>query len=249
MTGPLVSTRRDAALHLALNRPEVGNSLSADLVCALTEVIQAAADEDIQVVILSGLGRHFCTGFDLSELDRETDDSLLARFVRIELLLQSIRHAPFDTVAIGHGRVMGAGSDLLAACRYRFVVTGTTVCFPGAAFGLVLGSGHLARQVGQARACEWITSGRIVDCHEALQSGLVNKVLEQSDVDPELERWMTRVSAVDGQTRCMVAKAGGPPPGTAERDLYALVCSAARPGIKERIQAYRARVVAGKHSR
>ena len=77
----LISRREGGVLHLQLNRPDKGNALSGALVNALTEAIEAAAqDQHLRLLVLSGAGRHFCTGFDLSNLDTETDDSLLARY-------------------------------------------------------------------------------------------------------------------------------------------------------------------------
>lgn len=100
MSQPELLSRRDGpVLHLQLHRPEVGNALSAALVQALTEAVDAAThDASVRLLVLSGAGRHFCTGFDLSDLDRETDDSLLARFTRVELLLQAVHAAPFATL-------------------------------------------------------------------------------------------------------------------------------------------------------
>ena len=82
-TAALISRRDGDVLHLQLNRPDKGNALSASLVGALAEAVEAATrDVQLRLLVLSGAGRHFCTGFDLSDLDHETDDSLLARFTR-----------------------------------------------------------------------------------------------------------------------------------------------------------------------
>src|SRR3546814_15241911 len=82
----------------------------------------------------------------------------MARFIRIELLLQARQAAPFLTVAVGHGRHIGAGADMFVACQRRIVVGEAAFRFPGAAFGLVLGTGRLARLVGSASACDWVGS-------------------------------------------------------------------------------------------
>ena len=145
-----MSSRREAhVLHLQLNRPEKGNALSTLLVQALTETLETATrDPELRLLVLSGAGRHFCTGFDLSDLDHETDDSLLARFTRVELMLQAVHGAPFATLALAHGRTLGAGADLFAACSERWIVGDASFAFPGAGFGLVLGTSRLASLVG-----------------------------------------------------------------------------------------------------
>ena len=165
MSQPELLSRRDGpVLHLQLHRPEVGNALSAALVQALTEAVDAAThDVSVRLLVLSGAGRHFCTGFDLSDLDRETDDSLLARFTRVELLLQAVHAAPFATLALAHGRTMGAGADLFAACGDRWIVGDAGFAFPGAAFGLVLGTVRLTELVGAPHAAAWIEGGQRIE--------------------------------------------------------------------------------------
>jgi enoyl-CoA hydratase/carnithine racemase len=232
---------KGSALCISLDRPDKGNSLSSAMTEALTQAIQDAGREGVATVILQGRGRHFCTGFDLSDIDRESDDTLLARFVRIELLLQAIHAAPFQTVAIAQGRVMGAGADIFAACQRRYLVEGAALAFPGAGFGLVLGTGRLARCVGAAKAREWVSTGRLVQSDEALASGIAQRVLRPDEVEMELERVGDESPRLDEDTRRAVLAASGGPSGAHERDLYRLVLSAARPGIKARIQDYRMR--------
>ena len=132
MTEPLaMAWGDDGVCSVTLNRPAAGNALSAELVAALAAAIDEGAARRPRLVMLRGEGRHFCTGFDLSGLNDESDDSLLARFCRIELMLQKVHRAPFPTLAIAHGRTIGAGADLFAACTHRLVAPGTQLAFPG----------------------------------------------------------------------------------------------------------------------
>ncbi|CAM5785368.1 enoyl-CoA hydratase/isomerase family protein [Ottowia pentelensis] len=242
----LLSRRDGPVLHLQLNRPDKGNALSAALVAALAEAVEAAAqDESLCLLVLSGAGRHFCTGFDLSRLDQETDDSLLARFTRVELLLQAVHAAPFTTLALAHGRTMGAGANLFAACDERWIVDDASFAFPGAGFGLVLGTARLAGLVGATRAANWIESGRPIDADEALAGRLATRRIDAQAVDGECERLRARVSRLNPLTQRAIhtaIAAGRHPRGAAgdADDLARLVRSAARPGLRERIAAYRA---------
>ncbi len=241
----LLSRRDGPVLHLQLNRPDKGNALSAALVDALAEAVETAAqDESLRLLVLSGAGRHFCTGFDLSRLDQETDDSLLARFTRVELMLQGVHGAPFTTLALAHGRTMGAGADLFAACDERWIVGEASFAFPGAGFGLVLGTARLARLVGPHRAADWIESGRPIDAEQACASGLATRRIDTQALDGECEHLRTRVGRLDPVTQRAIhaAIAGGDRRGSAgdAEDLARLVRSAARPGLRERIAAYRA---------
>ncbi len=247
MSQPELLSRRDGpVLHLQLHRPEVGNALSAALVQALTEAVDAAThDVSVRLLVLSGAGRHFCTGFDLSDLDRETDDSLLARFTRVELLLQAVHAAPFATLALAHGRTMGAGADLFAACGDRWIVGDAGFAFPGAAFGLVLGTARLTELVGAPHAAAWIEGGQRIDADQALACGLATRHIETEQIDAELGRWGARVNRLDAPTQRAIQAAiaaGRRPRGDAgdAQDLARLVRSAARPGLRDRIAAYRA---------
>jgi len=242
----LLRIREGAVLHLQLNRPDKGNALSASLVAALAEAVDAAArDETLRLLVLSGAGRHFCTGFDLSDLDSETDDSLLARFTRVELLLQAVHAAPFATLALAQGRTMGAGADLFAACTERWIVGDASFAFPGAAFGLVLGTARLTELVGATEAAAWVQGGQLIDAAAARAGGLATRRIDAAEAAGEQARLLTRVSRLDGPTQRSIhaaVGAGRRPRGDAgdAEDLARLVWSAARPGLRERIAAYRA---------
>lgn len=242
----LVSTREGGVLHLQLNRPDKGNALSASLVEALTAALEAAvSDSKLRLLVLSGAGRHFCTGFDLSDLDHETDDSLLARFTRVELLLQAVNAAPFATLALARGRTMGAGADLFAACTERWIVDDASFAFPGAGFGLVLGTTRLATLVGATRAAQWIEGGALIDAASACTSGLATRQMAADALDTESAALLSRVSRLELHTQRAIhaaIDASRRPHGDAgdAQDLARLVRSAARPGLRDRVAAYRA---------
>lgn len=247
MSAPeLLVQREGALLHLQLHRPDKGNALSASLVAALQAALdEAARDADLRLLLLSGAGKHFCTGFDLSNLESETDDTLLARFTRVELMLQSLSRMPCATLALAHGRTMGAGADLFAACSERWIVDDASFAFPGAGFGLVLGTTRLADIVGAAQASRWIEGGEAINAASACASGLVLQQLSSTALPQERDELLKRVSRLDTKTQHAIHAAIGArrrPRGDAgdARDLARLVQSAAHPGLRERIAAYRA---------
>lgn len=233
MTDSPLLVRWDAgACRLTLNRPEQGNALSVELIEALDAALDAYAARPPACLVIEGAGRHFCTGFDLSGLASETDDSLLARFTRIELLLQRLTRAPFHTVAVAQGRIMGAGADLFATCAERIVVNGASFAFPGwRGFGLVLGTRRLAAHVGAPHARAWVESGCTIDDEEALARGLATARVDTSPIAFPLP--------AANETGGPIASAAN---GSAElndaSDLAALVRSAAVPGLQRRITAY-----------
>jgi len=235
MTVPVESRTADGIVHLTLSRPERGNALGPDLVEALLEALGRAAVDGARLIVLRGAGRHFCTGFDLSDLETLSDGDLLLRVVRIETLLQAVHHAPVPTLAVAHGATTGAGADLLAACQHRWALAGTRFAFPGAGFGLALGTRRLALRVGPDAARDLVGSGRRIEATEASSLGLVTRIAAAETVDADLESQAAAL-AIDAET--VVRIHALTVPDTREADMANLVASAARPGLKGRIVAY-----------
>ena len=239
-------THDDGITHIVLNRPDKGNALSAALVASIHAAVQQARQAPTRLMVLSGAGKHFCTGFDLSAIDHETDDSLLARFTRVELMLQAIHTAPFPTLALAHGRTMGAGADIVCACSERWIVDDAQFAFPGAGFGLVLGTARLADTVGGWNTHRWIETGAAVSGDEALAHGLVQRRVTRATLSSELQTRLAAARRLDVATHRAVHGAteqSRRPRGDAgsSSDLAVLVTSAAQRGLKDRIQAYRQR--------
>jgi enoyl-CoA hydratase/carnithine racemase len=233
----LVSTTlAGGVLTVTLARAERGNALDAALVTALRAAVAQADDPAVRLMVLRGAGKALCTGFDVGGIETESDASLLARFVAIELLLQAVRHASVPTVALGHGRMFGAGADLFAAATWRIADPGARFAFPGARFGLVLGTRRLAAIVGEARALALTSRGQGLDAEGALGCGLATSLLAQEGWDAEVAAIAAEVARVDRATA--LALAGAARLDTRDADLAALVRSAAVPGLRERIAAY-----------
>lgn len=242
---PLRLGQEDGIVHLTLARPERGNALAPDLVESLHSALQACHDNPaVHTLVLRGEGRHFCTGLDLTDLDGCTDAELLQRLVRIELLLDTVWRSPLRTVAIAQGRAWGAGADLFAACERRAAISGATFRFPGARFGIVLGTRRLAERIGADRARRAVIDGLELDADQALAWGLASEA-----ADPTVAAIAPGLCApvVDAPTARALRVATDPDASTrADADLAALVRSAARPGLQVRIQAYRDGLRAGR---
>lgn len=236
MTDPIVEQRNGAVLRVTLNRPDRGNALGPDIVEALLEAVCRAPSEGVRLIVLEGAGRHFCAGFDLSNLDALSDGDLLSRLVRIETLLQAVRHAPVATAVVVQGAAIGAGADLVAACECRLVKERATFAFPGAGFGIALGTRRLTERVGEAAARDLIASGRRIDAAEALEIGLVQKVAGEGELDESLKALIDRASRLEVGTQAFI-NALTVQDGR-DRDMAALVASASRPGLKRRVQTY-----------
>lgn len=226
-------------MMIELNRPTRGNAFSGELVEALIAAMeQAGLNPAIDTVVFRGAGRHFCTGFDLDRIEQTDDAGLLLRFVRIETLLNMVWTSRLRTVAIGTGRAWGAGADLFAACDERIARSGTRFCFPGAGFGIVLGTRRLSARVGRDKARQWTTTGTEVPVADALDAGLVTQTIPETASDAEAIGRLPPL-AVDAETLAGLNQASLEADG--DRDLALLVRSASRPGLKGRIIAYAAK--------
>ena len=226
----ILAAREDGVVTLTLNRPELGNALGPALVEHLLDQSgQAITDPAIHTLVLRGAGKHFCTGLDLSDLATASDGDLLQRLVRIETLLSLLWHAPIRTVAVAQGRTWGAGADLFAVCEQRLAAPGTTFRFPGAQFGIVLGTRRLAERIGTDAARRLVLEGGELDAQQAQLGGLATGIGDRPD--------LTR-SAVEDTTAGAIRIATRA--DLRDADLAALVRSAASPGLQARIARYRA---------
>lgn len=236
MTASLLKERAGEVVILTINRPERGNALDAATVEALIAAIEHAPAEGAGLVVIGGEGRHFCTGFDLSGIEQASDGDLLLRFVRIELLLQRVYEAPVPVMALGKGRVVGAGADLFCAAQHRIAAPEATFRMPGWRFGVALGTRRLADRVGNDVARLLLLEDCTFDAQLARATGLA------TDIAPE-PGWPSAIAAASGGNALSrddaatllgltVARHG-------DADMAALVASASRPGLRERMLAYR----------
>lgn len=221
---------------LSINRPDKLNALSADLVEALITTFDEAASARVPVVTLSGEGRCFSAGFDMSGVESQSEGDLLLRFVRIEILLNKIAASPCFTVAFAHGKNFGAGVDLIAACNMRIATHDAKFRMPGLKFGLVLGTGRFARIVGTLEARRILETSDTFDVERALQNGFIERIASIEQRSNVISEAIDRVAALPAQSRALLYQVLDTE--HADADLAALVRSAATPGLKRRIDAY-----------
>ena len=228
--------RSGTTLHLTLARPEKMNALSAALVEALLREVTAAHQDGTRLMVISGEGRNFSAGFDMGGFEQESEGDLLLRFVRIEQLLQAVRHAPFDTLALAHGKNFGAGADLFCACARRVATPEASFRMPGLRFGLVLGTRLFAERVGAQRARQVLQVSQTFGSAEALEWGFATDILPQDGWDAVTEKAVAAASALAADAAARLFRATTT--DQRDADLAELVRSAAEPGLKMRIAEY-----------
>lgn len=233
----LLVERQDSTLILTLNRPDKRNALSSSLVEALLAQVSVAAVEGVRLLVLQGNGRNFSAGFDFGGFEDLSDADLVLRFIRIEQLLQAVYHAPFDTLALAHGKNFGAGVDLICSCSRRIADKTATFQMPGLSFGIVLGTRRYVSRVGSSTARRVLQEGITFGASEGEASGfLTAQALKQEwpAVLAQSRAAATRLS-IAASMRLYQATATD----TRSKDMVDLVDSASLPGLKDRIRDYR----------
>jgi len=231
---------QNGCANITLNRPAAGNALSSAMVDALDAAIDQALGAGARMMVFRGSGNHLCTGFDLGDLESSSDGDLLLRFVRIEQVLQRVYGCPVATVAVGSGRVYGAGADLFAACDRRISLPEASFAFPGSAFGLILGTRRLGTRIGNDTARRILIAGQVISANEAVRIGLATDFCEEDKLSNLLTGIMEGACRLPSRTVAILHAATSFRDDDA--DLAALVNSASVPGLNERISAYREKV-------
>lgn len=229
--------RREGVVEARLDRPERANALSAAIVEGLLELVDACAQDDTSLLVLRGEGAHFCAGFDLGDLERQSDGDLLWRMVRLEMLLQKLHHAPFLTMTLAHGTVVGAGVDILCACARRVAAPHATFRMPGWRFGVALGTRRLIARVGEDAARSVLLAARRFDAKEALEIGLLEAIAPPEEWSDRIKEVAAAASALDATSRSELLRMSVV--DTRAADMASLVGTAARPGLRDRIASFR----------
>ena len=177
-----VETSRDGGvLTITLNRPEVLNAFTSAVHKALAAALKEARSPDVRAVVVTGAGRGFCVGQDLTEF-REAAGDLGARLrSTYHPNILALRALEKPVLAAINGPAAGAGISLACACDLRIASDGATFVPAFINIGLVPDSGstHFVRRLlGTARAFEWLASGRRLTAAEAHAWGLVSEVVE-----------------------------------------------------------------------
>lgn len=235
-TPELLVDQNDGTWRITLNRPDKMNALSASLVEALIETVTLAHEKRARLLVFQGAGKTLSAGFDLSDLDTQSEGDLVLRFIRIELLLQMIADSSAHTLCFAHGRVFGAAADLFAVCRQRIATPDSSFRMPGLKFGLVLGSRRLAEIVGTEQARQLLEETKIFSAQDALRMGVAHQLAAPTEWPAITQSAMQRAMHLDGVTRAGLHRALRDP--NADADVANLVRSAARPGLKTRLQEY-----------
>jgi methylglutaconyl-CoA hydratase len=180
---------------LTLNRPEKRNALNDALVDALkTALREADEDDDLRAVVIRGAGKDFCSGADLSALQKiagaSYEDNLEDAHNLAELFAMP-RKMRIPVIAAVHGRALAGGCGLATACDLVLATETARFGYPEVKIGFVpaIVTAFLRRNIGEKRAFELVTQGFEFTSQRALELGLVNRVFSDGDFDAEVEAY------------------------------------------------------------
>ena len=196
-------TQSGALLTLSLNRGERFNPLSMAMIAALeSEFDELATNSSVRVVVLRGEGRGFCSGHDLHEMRSFAGDFAWKRklFESCGRMMLKITQLPQPVIARVHGIATAAGCKLVSMCDLAVADDSTQFALPGVNLGLFCSTPAVgvARSIGRKRSMEMLLTGDLISAAQALEWGLINRVVAASDLDTEVQRFADRILARSG---------------------------------------------------
>ncbi len=201
---------RDGVAHITLNRPEAGNALNLELGQELLRaVLRCDEDPEVRAVLLAGAGRMFCVGGDLKSFS-EQGEHLPHHLKEVTTYLHAAvsRMARMDppVVAAVHGAAAGAGMSLSCACDLVLAAESARFVMAYSNAGLTPdGSStyYLPRLVGLKRALDLTLTNRQLSAQEAMEWGIVTRVVPDEDLSEEATALASRLAA--GATKALGA--------------------------------------------
>ena len=184
---------------ITIDRQEALNALNGQVFQDLNQVLdQIEGNDAISVVVITGAGRSFVAGADITEMlpmtpveGKQWGDKGNATFLRIENLAQ-------PTIAAVNGFAFGGGNELAMSCDIRLASSKAKFGQPEVGLGITPGFGgtqRLSRIVGLGRAMELILTGKTIDAVKAKEIGLVNEVFEPEALMPAALEWANLIAA------------------------------------------------------
>ncbi|MBZ9870423.1 enoyl-CoA hydratase/isomerase family protein [Mesorhizobium sp. BR1-1-9] len=187
---PLLQEQIGHVRMLTLNRPDAGNALDLQMLTSLTALIRELTIDpgDTRCAVITGAGqRIFCGGGDMKERRMMAPAAARRHRGLMEQLIRDLQECPVPFIAAVNGAAVGAGCELVAAVDFAYAAETARFSLPEVKLGIVPGGGAtqtLPRACGPRRAKELILTGKMFSAAEALQWGLVNKLLPPQDLVP-----------------------------------------------------------------
>jgi 2-(1,2-epoxy-1,2-dihydrophenyl)acetyl-CoA isomerase len=202
MSEPILASRKGNVTTLTLNRPERINAFNAEMHARLRAAIAGVAEDGTRCLVITGAGKGFCAGQDLSDRVRKPGDpppdlgeSLDERY---NPLIRSLKALPMPVIAAVNGIAAGAGANLALACDIVVAAKSASFVQSFAKVGLIPDSGGtwtLPRLVGAARATALMMLGDKISAEQAVQWGMIWQCVDDADLDPHVSEMAAKLAA------------------------------------------------------
>ena len=205
----IIAERADRIGIVKINRPDVYNAVNVEAILELEHAMKDLNDDkSVYVVIITGEGKAFVSGSDISRL--KTMDAIAAREYSQtgQRVLSYIENMEKPVIAAVNGFALGSGCELAMACDIRIASEKAKFGQPEVKLGLIpghAGTQRLARLVGVGKAKELIFTGDTIDAQEALRIGLVNQVVNPEALIEEAKNLANKILEVS-PTAVRIAK-------------------------------------------
>ncbi|MCX7022356.1 MAG: enoyl-CoA hydratase-related protein [bacterium] len=193
--------------ELVIDRPKM-NVLNRELLVELSECLDGLAQERFSALIVTGAGRAFVAGADISAMSAMTKKEAEQFSLLGQGVLSKLEVLSAVTIAAVNGYALGGGCELALACDLRIASTEAQMGQPEVKLGLIPGFGgtqRLARLVGPAMAKEMILLGENCTAEKCLKMGLVNAVVSSEELLPQARAW-AKAAAARGPVSVAAAK-------------------------------------------
>jgi len=189
----------DRIATLTVNRPDKLNALNDATISEIGEAIdEVRSRDDIAGLIVTGAGRAFVAGADISELSSQTPTIAKSRAQRGQGIFRRFATSPKPVIAAVNGFALGGGCELALACHIRIASDKAKFGLPEVKLGTCPGYGgtqRLSRLIGKGRAIQLITTAEMIDANEAYRIGLVNKITTADELVPAAVEMMKAILA------------------------------------------------------
>jgi len=188
---------QNSILNITLNRPEKRNALNDALINSLKDVLKKAdADENLRAIVIKGAGKDFCSGADLSALQKIAESDVLENLWDAENLLELfalIRKVKIPVIAAVHGRALAGGCGLATACDIVLAAKSARFGYPEVKIGFVpaMVMAILRRNLSEKRSFELATQGFDFSADEAERFGLINRVFADENFEADVQNYVS----------------------------------------------------------
>jgi enoyl-CoA hydratase/carnithine racemase len=211
-----ILTEVDGATHVAtltLNKPDKLNAFDEELVDEWADALERlGADRSVHAIVVTGAGRAFCAGGDLSTLGADSGSLAKKEFLRdhVHRVQKALQRVEQPTIAMINGAAMGAGLDMALLCDLRISADEAKLGEAYINLGLIPGDGGawlLNSLIGPSRALELLWTGRVLTGVEAAEWGLVNQSVPREQLQEVTFELATRLAAGPQLAQRLIKKA------------------------------------------